>query len=48
MDKMTYKLGVFFSKIMQAASNPQASEFFLCFVVKFFNIQLWVKTAPHS
>ena len=32
----------------KAASNPQASEFFLCFVVKFFIIQLWVKTAFHS
>ena len=32
----------------KAASNTQASEFFLCFVVKFFNIQLWVKTAFHS
>ena len=32
----------------KAASNPQAGEFFLSFVVKFFNIQLWVKTAFHS
>ena len=29
----------------KAASNPQASEYFLFFVVKFFIIQLWVKTA---
>ena len=35
-----------FSK--KASSNPRASEFFLCFMVKLFNIQLWVKTAFHS
>ena len=32
----------------KAAFNPLAGEFFLSFVVKFFSIQLWVKTAFHS
>ena len=31
----------------KATSNLQAREFFLCFVVKFFNVQLRLKTAFH-
>ena len=37
-----------FSTTRESASNPLAGEFSLCFVFKFFNIQLSVKTAFHS